>query len=69
MRKIKSITTTVASVVTKVVRSDREHKSWYFMPLANETNKLIMAQNMLNQIPNFDSVQSVHIEFPSDKSK
>lgn len=69
MRNIKSITTTAASVVMRTVREDQQHKSWYFMPLANETNKRIITLNLLKKITNWDSMQSVHIEFPSDKSK
>jgi hypothetical protein len=66
MRKINSAT---ASAVMRVVRKDNEHQSWYFIPLANETNKFTITQQMLKKITNFDSVQSVHIEFPIDKSK
>ncbi len=68
MTKIKSITTTTASVVMRVVRGDNNPTSWYFTPLAHETNKITIIQNMLKTITNMDSLKSVHIEFP-DKSK
>lgn len=68
MHKIKFITTQTASVVMKVVRGDKDPTSWYFMPLAHETNKVIMIQNMLKKLTNLDSLQSVYIEFPQ-KSK
>lgn len=66
MRKIYSTT----SVVMRIVRGDHEHKSWYFTPLVNETNKHTITLNLLKKITNWDSLQSVHIEFPSEnKSK
>ena len=68
MQKIKSITTQTASVVMKVVRGDKDPTSWYFMPLANETNKVTVIEKMLTKLTNLDSLRSVHIEFPQ-KSK
>ena len=65
---MRKITRTTASVVMKVVRGKKEPISWYFMPLAHETNKITMIQNMLKKLTNLDSLQSVHIEFP-EKSK